>query len=168
MGQFESFIGVDLWTALFVLLNTLAIFFVARKFLFKPVHKLISDRQAEIDEMYAEADRQKQSAESMAKELGEKLQDAQNESDRIVKDALVRAEGKEREIVAAARTEAQAVLDKAAKDAEKEKLRALNEAKDEIASISINIAEKVLQRQLGDSDQSKLVDEFISRLGEDK
>ncbi|MBQ9408517.1 MAG: F0F1 ATP synthase subunit B [Clostridia bacterium] len=168
MGQFESFIGVDLWTALFVLLNTLAIFFVARKFLFKPVHKLISDRQAEIDEMYAEADRQKQSAESMAKELGEKLQDAQNESDRIVKDALVRAEGKEREIVAAARTEAQAVLDKAAKDAEKEKLRALNEAKDEIASISINIAEKVLQRQLDDSDQSKLVDEFISRLGEDK
>ncbi|MBQ6646199.1 MAG: F0F1 ATP synthase subunit B [Clostridia bacterium] len=168
MGQFESFIGVDLWTALFVLLNTLAIFFVARKFLFKPVHKLISDRQAEIDEMYAEADRQKQSAESMAKELGEKLQDAQNESDRIVKDALVRAEGKEREIVAAARTEAQAVLDKAAKDAEKEKLRALNEAKDEIAAISINIAEKVLQRQLDDSDQSKLVDEFISRLGEDK
>lgn len=168
MGQFESFIGVDLWTALFVLLNTLAIFFVARKFLFKPVHKLISDRQAEIDAMYAEADRQKQQAEGMAKELGEKLQNAQNESDRIVKDALTRAETKEREIVAAARNEAQAVLDKAAQDAEKEKLRALNEAKDEIASISIGIAEKVLQRQLDDGDQTKLVDEFISKLGGDK
>ena len=33
MGQFESFIGVDFWTALFVLLNTCAIFVVARKFL---------------------------------------------------------------------------------------------------------------------------------------
>ena len=55
MGRFESFIGVDFWTALFVLLNTIAIFLVARKFLFQPVHKLISDRQSEIDRMYADA-----------------------------------------------------------------------------------------------------------------
>ena len=55
MGQFEGFIGVDFWTALFVLLNTLAIFFVARKFLFKPVRKIIEDRQKEIDGMYSDA-----------------------------------------------------------------------------------------------------------------
>ena len=44
MGQFESFIGVDFWTALFVLLNTCAIFVVARKFLFTPVHNMIESR----------------------------------------------------------------------------------------------------------------------------
>ena len=49
MGQFESFIGVDFWTALFVLLNTLAIFVVAKKFLFVPVHNMIESRQKEID-----------------------------------------------------------------------------------------------------------------------
>ena len=41
MGQFESFIGVNFWTALFILLNTCSIFVVARKFLFTPVHNMI-------------------------------------------------------------------------------------------------------------------------------
>ena len=41
MGTFESFIGVNFWTALFVLLNTLAIYFVGKKFLFGPVMQII-------------------------------------------------------------------------------------------------------------------------------
>ena len=53
MGQFEAFVGVNFWTALFILLNTLIIFFVAKKFLFGPVMKIIADRQKEIDDMYA-------------------------------------------------------------------------------------------------------------------
>ena len=44
MAQFEAFIGVNFWTALFTLLNTLTIFFVARHFLFRPVMKIIKDR----------------------------------------------------------------------------------------------------------------------------
>jgi F-type H+-transporting ATPase subunit b len=51
VGQFESFVGVNPWTALFVLLNTLTIFFVGRKYLFGPVTKIIEDRQKEIDDM---------------------------------------------------------------------------------------------------------------------
>ena len=49
--MFESFLGVNPWTALFVLLNTLTIFFVAKKFLFGPVMKIIDDRQKEIDDL---------------------------------------------------------------------------------------------------------------------
>ena len=49
MGYFESFIGVNFWTALFVLLNTIALFLVMKKFLFAPILKIIADRQAEID-----------------------------------------------------------------------------------------------------------------------
>ena len=51
MGQFESFIGVNFWTALFILLNTCSIFVVARKFLFTPVHNMIESRQKEISEI---------------------------------------------------------------------------------------------------------------------
>ena len=84
MGQFEGFIGVDFWTALFVLLNTLAIFFVARKFLFNPVHKMITDRQKEIDTMYADAGKAKEEAEKLEAEYQQKLADAQATSDRLV------------------------------------------------------------------------------------
>ena len=68
MGQFESFIGVDFWTALFVLLNTCAIFIVARKFLFLPVHNMIESRQKEIDQMYADAEKAKTDAHELCSE----------------------------------------------------------------------------------------------------
>ena len=62
MGQFESFIGVNFWTALFILLNTCSIFVVARKFLFTPVHNMIESRQKEIDQLYADAEKAKTDA----------------------------------------------------------------------------------------------------------
>ena len=51
MERFEALLGVNPWTALFILLNTLTIFFVAKKFLFKPVMDLIAQRQKEIDDL---------------------------------------------------------------------------------------------------------------------
>ena len=168
MGKFESFIGVDFWTALFVLLNTLAIFFVAKKLLFKPVHKLISDRQAEIDGLYADAQKQKEEAEKTSRELEARLQSAQSDSERILKEAINRAENKEQEILSGARGEAAAILDKAARDAEREKKQALTEARDEIASLAVSIAEKVMEKEIDTDRQESLVNEFIERLGQDK
>ena len=66
--MFESFLGVNPWTALFILLNTLTIFFVARKFLFNPVMKIITDRQQEIDDMYADAGSARQQAKALEAE----------------------------------------------------------------------------------------------------
>ena len=62
MTGFESFVGIDPWTALFTFCNMMITFAVLKKFLFKPVKKMIDDRQAEIDTMYADADAAKQKA----------------------------------------------------------------------------------------------------------
>ena len=80
---FESFIGINPWTALFVLLNFLLLFFVAKKFLFKPVKDMIDSRQQEIDDMYAEANEAKDHAAAMEAEFQAKLDDAQNTSDQL-------------------------------------------------------------------------------------
>ena len=166
MGQFESFIGVDFWTALFVLLNTMAIFLVAKKYLFEPVHKLITDRQKEIDGMYAEAGKAREDAETMAAEYQRKLAEAQATSDRLVREAVARGQEREEEIVRKANTEAAAILDRAALDAERDKRRAIVEARDEIAEMALSITEKVVERELSDADQSALVEQFIDELGE--
>lgn len=167
MGQFESFIGVNFWTALFVLLNTLAVFFVARKFLFNPVHKLVTDRQNEIDGMYADAGKARADAQEMASEYQRRLSDAQATSERLVKEAVVRGQNREEEIVRRANAEASAILDKAAADVEQEKKKAINDAKDEIAEMAMAIASKVVERELGSEDQSALVERFIDELGDE-
>lgn len=166
MGQFEAFVGVNFWTALFILLNTLVIFFVAKKFLFVPVMKIITDRQQEIDDMYAQADNAKSEAENLQREYQDKLSQVAATSERLVKEATVRAQGREEEIIREANARAEAIRAKASADIAQEKKKAINDAKNEISVIALAIAGKVVGRELGAADQSKLVDSFIEELGE--
>ena len=164
--MFESFLGVNPWTALFILLNTLTIYFVAKKFLFGPVTKMIADRQKEIDDMYADAGSAQEQAKALQSEYQQKLAAAQQTSDRLVKEAVARGQKREDEIIRKANEEASAIMEKASADIALEKKKALNDAKDEIAGLSLAIAGKVVGRELNDADQKHLIDSFIDELGE--
>ena len=166
MGEFQSFIGVDFWTALFTLLNFLALFFVLKHFLVGPVLKMIQDRQKEIDDLYSEAEGAKSNAQALEAEYQQKLSAAAETSERIVKEATVRGQHREEEIIRQANAEASAIMDKAAADIALEKKKAINEAKDEISGIAMAVAEKVVGRELNAADHKKLVDSFIKELGE--
>ena len=164
--MFESFLGVNPWTALFILLNTLTIFFVARKFLFNPVMKIITDRQQEIDNMYADAGSARQQAKVLEAEYQQKLSVAQATSERIVKEAVARGQSREEEIIRKANQDAAAIMDKASADIAMEKKKAINDAKNEISELAMAIAGKVVERELGSMDQKNLIDSFIDELGE--
>lgn len=164
---FEELLGVNPWTALFVLLNTLAIFFVAKKFLFLPVMKMIQERQQEIDGQYASADTAREEADALRTEYRQKLSEAQATSERLVKEAVARGQSREEEIVRQAHIEASAILDKAAADIAQEKKKALNDAKDEISDMAMAIADKVVGRALNESDHAALIDHFINELGDE-
>lgn len=166
MGYFEDFIGVNLWTALFTLLNTLTVIFVGTKFLFKPVMKIIAERQQEIDDMYANANAAKANAQAMEAEYKQKISAAVQTGDRIVMDAVTRATAREEEILRQANAEAAAILDKASADIALEKKKALNEAKDEISDLALAIAGKVVGRELENADHEALISGFIDQLGE--
>ena len=164
--MFESFLGVNPWTALFILLNTLTIYFVARKFLFGPVMKMIEDRQQEIDDMYSAAGQAQSQAEAMQVEYQQKLNAAQATSERIVKEAVARGQAREEEILRKANAEASAIMDKASADIEMEKKKAINDAKNEISGLAMAIAGKVVERELSEADQSSLINSFIDGLGD--
>ena len=164
--MFQEFIGVDFWTALFVLLNTLTLFYVASKFLIVPVKDLIDSRQREVDEMYEAAGQAKAEAKAMEAEYQQKLSAAQETSERLVKEAMARGNSREEEIIRQANAEADAIRAKAAADIAQEKKKAINDAKDEISGLAMAIAGKVVGRELSAADQSALVDRFIDELGD--
>ena len=162
---FEELLGVNPWTALMTLANTIALFLVAKKFLFGPVLKMIEDRQQEIDTLYSDAGQAKDSALAMEQEDKEKLSAAQATSDRMIREAVARAQGREEEIIRQASMEAAAIKERASADIAQEKKKAINEAKDEISGMAMAIAEKVVGRELSNEDHSALVDSFIEELG---
>ena len=166
MTGFESFVGIDPWTALFTFCNMMITFAVLKKFLFKPIKKMIDDRQQEIDGLYKDAETAKADADAMQAEYRQKLSAAQQTSERLVKEAVARGQSREEEIIRKANQEASAILDKAAADIAMEKKKAVNDAKDEISGIAMAVAGKVVGRQLNDADQADLIDHFINELGD--
>ena len=166
MGSGE-FLNINFFTALFTLVNTILLFLLLKRYLFGPVMNMIQSRQKEIDDLYAEADCARSDAKAMEDEYKQKLSAAMETSERIVKDAVTRGQAREEEIIRKANQEASAILDKASADIAQEKKKAINDAKDEISVIALAIAGKVVGRELNDTDQSELVDRFISQLGEE-
>ena len=116
--------------------------------------------------MYEAADSARSSAMAMEAEYKEKLSVAVETGERIVKEATARGQAREEEILRQANAQADAIREKAAADIAMEKKKAINDAKNEISGMAVAIAEKVVGRELQESDQSKLIDEFISGLEE--
>ena len=95
------------------------------------------------------------------------MSSARAERDEILRDAVSRARKRETEILSEAKSDAAALMAKAESDIAQEKKKALNEVKNEISSLSISIAETVVEREITQADQERLVMEFIGKLGED-
>ena len=166
MTGFESFVGIDPWTALFTFCNMMITFAVLKKFLFKPVKKMIDDRQAEIDTMYANADAAKHKAAELEQEYQQHLQSIRDERDTLLREATARAQKREEEIVGEARAEAAALRAAAEADIAQERKKAVNDLKNEIGGIAVDIAGKVVEREINETDHKALIDEFIRNVGD--
>lgn len=166
MTGFESFVGINPWTALFTFCNMMITFAVLKKFLFKPVKKMIDDRQAEIDAMYADADAAKQKAAELEQEYQQHLQSIRDERDTLLREATARAQKREEEIVGEARAEAAALRAAAEADIAQERKKAVNDLKNEIGGIAVDIAGKVVEREINETDHKALIDEFIRNVGD--
>ena len=138
MSGFENFIGFNPWTALFTLLNLVLTFLILKKFLFKPVNKMIDDRQKEIDDLFADAADVKQKAENLRADYDRKLA-------QIIAEATQEAQRRSDEIIQNAQSDAGAIREKARSDIELERKKALNGVKDDISRIALDIAEKVVE-----------------------
>ena len=113
MQQFENLIGVNPWTAIFVLANTLLIFAVAKKYLFVPVHNMIQQRQQEIRDMYAAAEAEKSSAEDLKESSEARLSSARAEADEMIRSAVQTAQRKGETIIGEANLQASRIKQKA-------------------------------------------------------
>ena len=116
--------------------------------------------------MYSQANAARESAQTMETEYRQKLEAAEQTSERMVREAVRRGQDREEEILRQANAEADAIRTKAAADVAQEKKKAINEAKNEISAIAVAIAGKVVERELDEQGQAGLVDSFIDQLGD--
>ncbi len=164
--SFESIVGVNPWTALATFCNMIITFLILRHFLFKPVKKMIDDRQKEIDDLYADAGRAKEEAQALEEDYRQHLAAAKSERDEILREAVTRAAAKEREILAEANAQADAIREKAQADIAQERKKAVNELKNDLSGIAIDIAEKVTEKEISEKEHEALIEDFIRKMGD--
>ena len=164
---YEEILGVNPFTAVFALLNAIALFLVLKKFLFKPIEKVMEQRQAEVDQIYDDAESAKADAEAYRAAYDEKLASAKEEAVDIIKAAQERADRLGDEIVSDAKAKADDMIKRADAEIAQERKKAVNELKNEISFISIGIAEKMLDREINEGDHEELINRFIDEMGED-
>ena len=166
MELYQALITLDGWTFLAQICNLMIQLFIFKKFLLKPIKQVIADRKAKADSEIADAQKLRTEAEAMKAEYEQNLQNARTEANQIVATAQKTATARSEEIVGEARAQAAALKQKAEADIAQERKKAVNEVKDEIGGIAMDIAGKVIEREISEEDHKKLIDEFIENVGE--
>ena len=166
MELYQALITLDGWTFLTQICNLMIQLVIFKKFLLKPIKQVIADRKAKADSEIADAQKLRTEAEAMKAEYEQNLQNARTEANQIVAAAQKTATARSEEIVGEARAQAAALKQKAEADIAQERKKAVNEVKDEIGGIAMEIASKVVEREISEKDHKDLIDEFIKNVGE--
>ena len=159
-----SVISVNIWQILISMVNLLILTLIIKKFLYKPVKKMMDARRATIDDTYAQAQAARDEAEENRLNYEAAMAAAKQTSDQIIADANRTAEYRSNEIVAEARERATEIRRQAETDAVLERKKAEDEMKHEIANVSAQLTGKLLKREINEEDHRALIDDFLNDL----
>ena len=166
MQLYQALITLDGWTFVAQICNLMIQLVIFKKLLLNPVKKVIAERKAKADSQIADAQKLRTEAEAMKAEYEQNLQNARTEANQIVAAAQKTATARSEELLGEARAQAAALKQKAEADIAPERKKAVNEVKDEIGGMAMEIASKVVEREIREADHKDLIDEFIKNVGE--
>lgn len=153
------------WGILFTIINIaiLAVFF--KIFLFDKVNAVLEERQQLIGDNLAEAEKSKEEAATMKHQYEKKLNEADQESVQIIKEAKERAQIEYHKKIEESHTEAARIMEEANRSIALEKKKSMEQAQSEIAGIALLAAQKVMQKNVDAADNKKLIGDFLQEAG---
>jgi F-type H+-transporting ATPase subunit b len=154
------------WTFIAQILNLFIQMYLIKRFLFKPINEVLEKRRALADKEIKDARSAKEEADGLKVKYETSIADARQEAAAIVSSAQKEAQAKADELVKTAQEQAAGIKAKAEADIAQERKKAINEVKNEIGGLAMDIAGKVVEKEIREDDHRKLIDEFIKNVGE--
>lgn len=166
--QSQEVISVNFLQMIISLLNLVIVFFIMKKFLFKPVKKIFAQRKDEVDKIYETAKEQKSSAEKYKEEYEKRLKNADEEAKVIIENQKRIAIAQSEKIIKESEEKAESMIKHASDEIERQKQIAQNQIKYEIVEISSALAQKMLCREINKADHRKMIEAFTDKIGGDE
>lgn len=154
-------LGINLKEFIFYLINFLILMGVLTRFLYKPFLNVLATRKQSIKDALDNAELTNRRADEKMEQYSKRISKVEEESREIIRTAKIKADAQARDIIEDARKEAGDIMTKAQQTIEKEKEKAMEDMKQEIAVLAVMAAEKIVEREIQRAGQEAIVEEVI-------
>ena len=154
--------GLFVWT----ILTFLLLLFVLAKFAWKPLLKMLNDREELIRSSLEDAEKAKEKLEKLNAEGEAIINQARSEAQSILSEGKAAVSKLKDETLDVAKEQAKQIASEAEKQINIEKDKAIAEIKSEVVNLSMSIAEKLINKNISPEDNKVLIDESLSSVKE--
>jgi len=152
--------GLIIWTIIIFVILLL----ILKKWAWKPLLASLDNRERMIRESVERAEHLRFEAERLMNENKKLLENAEDESRRIISEGKQYADKLRNEMLSKAHEDSERLITQARSEIDREKQKALNELRNEVANLAIQAAGKILDENLDESKQRKIVEKFIDKI----
>jgi len=163
---YQSLVAVEPFTLIVTICNLFIQMFIVKKFFLDKLLAVLDARRKAADEEISQAAAARQEAETLKAEYEKSMTEARAQANELVAAAQKTATARSEELLGEARAQAARMKQKAEADIAQEKKKAVNDLKNEIGGIAMQIAGKVVEREINEQDHQALIDEFIENVGD--
>ncbi|UOQ45355.1 F0F1 ATP synthase subunit B [Halobacillus salinarum] len=160
--------GLNIGDMLVQLIIFLVLLALLGKFAWGPFMNMMKEREDYISNEIDTAEKSREEAQRLQREATEELKKTRQDAQSIIEEARNTAAQQEKSIIETARKESDRMKEAARQEIEQERDKAVQQLKDQVATMSVMIASKVIEKELSEQDQQKLIDEYITEAGEDR
>lgn len=159
-------LGLNVWQLIWQIVAFGLLLFLLVNFLFRPFLKTIDERSSRIKEGLDNAEQLKQQLVQTEEEFDQRMAEAERRSQAVLAQATEIGEKAREEILAEAREEAARLIEGAREEITSERERAVAEVKEQVADLSVLIAQQLIGKSLDEETQRRLIQEFIAEVGD--
>jgi F-type H+-transporting ATPase subunit b len=156
------------WNLLFNMINVFVLYLLMKKFLFGPVSAMMEKRANAVKESFAEAENAKTKAHELKQNYEQELAKAEIKAEAIVKEAKQKALEEYEKQIEAAKEEASKIMEESKKRIELERTHSMQDIESEVAKIALLAASKVIQKNISDSTNEQIINDFLAEAGAGK
>ena len=162
MMEYTGLIEIN-WSIIMIWITVIVLFLVLKKFFFEKVKNFMETRSNSIQDAFDSAEAVNRRADEKMQNYTKRIANVEAEGREIIRDAKIKADAQAREIVEDANKQATEIMNKAEKNIEREKQKAMEEMRKEVAALAMLAAERIVEREIQNIGQDEIVDEVINK-----
>ena len=162
MMEYTGLIEIN-YSIIMIWITVIVLFLVLKKFFFEKVKNFMETRSNSIQDAFDSAEAVNRRADEKMQNYTKRIANVEAEGREIIRDAKIKADAQAREIIEDANKQATEIMNKAERNIEREKQKAMEEMRREVAALAMMAAEKIIEREIQNVGQDEIVDEVINK-----